>query len=278
MVNFLGIGPPKCGTTWLDLLLRNHPQIVMPEHQKEVFFFSRYHDRGRDWYEGLFQPRGEGGATGEISTNYIGHDETLARIAAYNPDVGIIILLRDPFRRMVSHYRMLLENAVADGSLTEVVEAHPHLIEYSRYSERLAAVARNFRRDRIFVAIYEEIFSSDAAQEKFLTELAGFLNVDAAAMLAARPEGRVRETKGAARSPGLTRFAKKVRRKLRDHDLEWLTDWLRRIGIDRSVFLKKEGGSGVTPAETEKFSRDFEVDRTAVEAYLGRPIPLWEGR
>ena len=36
---FLGIGAPKCGTTWLAECLREHPQVVVPE-VKEVVHFS----------------------------------------------------------------------------------------------------------------------------------------------------------------------------------------------------------------------------------------------
>ena len=46
--NFVGVGPPKCATTWLDAMLRQHPKIFLPKHQKEVFYFDWYHDRGYD--------------------------------------------------------------------------------------------------------------------------------------------------------------------------------------------------------------------------------------
>lgn len=39
MINFLGIGAPKCATTWLAACLSDHPEIFMPA-KKEVSFFS----------------------------------------------------------------------------------------------------------------------------------------------------------------------------------------------------------------------------------------------
>ena len=39
--HFLGIGVSKCGTTWLDRVLRRHPAIWMPQI-KELHFFDEY--------------------------------------------------------------------------------------------------------------------------------------------------------------------------------------------------------------------------------------------
>ena len=40
-IDFIGIGAPKSGTTWLADCLRRHPQIFVPE-QKELMYFNPY--------------------------------------------------------------------------------------------------------------------------------------------------------------------------------------------------------------------------------------------
>jgi hypothetical protein len=68
-IDFIGIGAPKCGTTWLSAQLEAHPQIgFAPE--KEVYYFAdtilrrvakqelRCFDRGETWYHEQFPPAG----------------------------------------------------------------------------------------------------------------------------------------------------------------------------------------------------------------------------
>jgi hypothetical protein len=44
---FLGIGAPKCGTTWLAECLREHPQVFVPEVKEVVYFSSDKKARAR---------------------------------------------------------------------------------------------------------------------------------------------------------------------------------------------------------------------------------------
>lgn len=39
--DFIGIGPPKTGTTWIYENLKNHPQVVMPPDKEIRFFWER---------------------------------------------------------------------------------------------------------------------------------------------------------------------------------------------------------------------------------------------
>ena len=49
MIDFLGIGAQKAGTTWLTENLRSHPQIWIPQVAKEVHYFDVLHlDKGRE--------------------------------------------------------------------------------------------------------------------------------------------------------------------------------------------------------------------------------------
>jgi hypothetical protein len=40
--DFLGIGAPRAGTTWLDRNLRAHPDLYLPD-RKELHYFDRYY-------------------------------------------------------------------------------------------------------------------------------------------------------------------------------------------------------------------------------------------
>ena len=52
--NFLHLGPGKSGSSWLHETLTLHPEVYLSE-AKDLYFFSRYYDRGVDWYRKQFR-------------------------------------------------------------------------------------------------------------------------------------------------------------------------------------------------------------------------------
>ena len=65
-VNFLHVGPGKSGSTWLHEVLIRHPEVYLTK-AKDLYFFSRYYDRGLPWYEAQFRAaRPEHKIVGEI--------------------------------------------------------------------------------------------------------------------------------------------------------------------------------------------------------------------
>lgn len=52
--NFICIGAYRAGTTWFHSVLSKHPEVFVPS-EKELMFFSKYYDRGIDWYQQFFE-------------------------------------------------------------------------------------------------------------------------------------------------------------------------------------------------------------------------------
>ena len=226
-----------------------------------------------------FLPIPVSSAIGEISTSYILNDEFLKRIYQLNSDMKIITIFRDPLARLISHYNMSRENASSKNSLMETIQANPIILEHSHYAKRLRGLETNFRRDQIFVAIYEEMFRDHSSRVAALQNIASFLDVDPALLPSDIPGGPVRQTMGAPRHPRLTRFAKRVRRKLMDSDLEWLVHSLDSVGVNRSLFVRPAPSkSGAADQALAEFDAMFAADRAAVEAFLGRPVDAWRKR
>jgi hypothetical protein len=70
MINFIGIGAQKSGTSWAYTCLYDHPEVCAPI--KEIHFFSRPRfSQGKEWYERHFGSCGEGKLRGEFSTSYL---------------------------------------------------------------------------------------------------------------------------------------------------------------------------------------------------------------
>jgi Sulfotransferase domain len=105
-VDFLIAGVQKGGTFSLYRLLERHPEISLSK-SKEVHFFDD--EASVDWaapryeqYHSHFPRRRQGQVWGEATPVYIYWPDALERIRAYNPDIKLIVLLRDPIERAYS--------------------------------------------------------------------------------------------------------------------------------------------------------------------------------
>jgi len=104
--DFIVAGVQKGGTTFLYQEMLRHPEIK-GSLTKEVHFFDANFGRGVDWYSGMFprsSPRSKV-IRGEASPAYIFHPDGVRRIAETLPDVRLIVVLRDPVQRALSHYK-----------------------------------------------------------------------------------------------------------------------------------------------------------------------------
>jgi len=114
--DFMIIGAQKCGTTSLYQWLTIHPDVVSAR-QKELHFFDR-HDAPApiDGYaDGFANPRslqlrelrrGRPVVTGEATPVYLFDPRVPEQVAAHLPAVRLIVILRDPAARALSHFRM----------------------------------------------------------------------------------------------------------------------------------------------------------------------------
>lgn len=68
MLDFLGIGAQKAGTTWLQVMLSQHPEIHFPLG-KEVHFWNHQY-KGLAWYQAHFNNSHQNCKQGEITPAY----------------------------------------------------------------------------------------------------------------------------------------------------------------------------------------------------------------
>ncbi len=100
--DFIIIGTQKGGTTALFEMLAQHPG-VSPSLVKEVHYFDINYHRGEHWYRRHF-PLTESGVSGEASPYYLFHPAVPDRLRALVPKARLIVILRDPVERALSHY------------------------------------------------------------------------------------------------------------------------------------------------------------------------------
>lgn len=106
--DFLIIGSMKSGTTVLYENICIHDQVGQSK-VKEVHYFSLYPYKGIDWYLNHFSKEGQQ-IVGEASPTYFDIATTRAipeSIKTLNPDTKLLLIVRDPVERAISHFSHL---------------------------------------------------------------------------------------------------------------------------------------------------------------------------
>jgi sulfotransferase family protein len=169
-IDFIGIGAPKCGTTWISAQLAAHPQIGFAP-DKEVYYFAdtilrrlagkelNCFTRGDSWYDEQFPPATDAVTSrGEFCPAYLYSEEAAARIAAYRPDIKLILCLRPPVEMIYSWY-WYNKNAVI-ASLPQTFEdmmENPFLRDLGCYARHLRPYLSRFPAKHILVVQFEAI-------------------------------------------------------------------------------------------------------------------------
>ncbi len=120
---FFIVGGQRCGTTYLYHLLAGHPEIEMavPVRPEPKFFLDdALYEKGLDHYERTFFAGKPGSKIkGEKSTSYLEYEKVAARISSAFPDASILVVVRNPVERAMSHWRFSTQNGVESVSMEE---------------------------------------------------------------------------------------------------------------------------------------------------------------
>ena len=114
------IGVMKCGTDTFTTFLSLHPDIAMELNLAAVLFFNYYYDKGLDWYRDQMPCSKKGQITMEKSPQYFGRKQVPERIHNMNSSVKLIVIVREPVSRCVSHYSHVQD--VRPGSIRSTFE------------------------------------------------------------------------------------------------------------------------------------------------------------
>ena len=173
--NFLHLGPGKAGSTWLHETLLLHPQVYLNE-AKDLYYFSRYYDRGLDWYLEQFQrATSEQVVVGEVSPDYLGSPEAPIRIReTLGPEVVLMVTLRDPAKRAFSAYLYARKHGLAKDTFRETLDAVPLILEEGRYATLLRRYVSLFSADAIFITFFDDL---QADPQAFLDQTTDRLEV-----------------------------------------------------------------------------------------------------
>jgi hypothetical protein len=191
-VNFVVAGVQKGGTTALDVYLREHPEICMAA-KKEVHFFDKkeYFVSSPNYslYHSFFNPSTAHRVIGEASPSYIFIKDSMRRIHDYNPEMKIMIILRDPIERAYSHWNMMVDMKKEDLPFREALDQEPERMKSAKYYDhvRFSYLSRGYYATQLkalwslFSREQTLILRSDELKEmpdEVLGKVSQFLGVD----------------------------------------------------------------------------------------------------
>ena len=203
-LGFMIVGAQKCGTTALAEYLREHPQIGMPLEEGHVFDAP---DFSPDWspqeiderYAPRFEHCRQPAVLGELTPIYSFFPEVAAALKRYNPDLKLIVLLRDRVARAISHYYMQKSRGKENAPLWLALLAQPFRVRRcsdprswqspqrissyrSRglYSRQLSNLYRHFPRRQVHIIHNSELLAN---HQIVLRQVFAFLGVAEDAMM-----------------------------------------------------------------------------------------------
>lgn len=269
--NFVVIGPGKTGTTWLYNCLAEHPQISLARHTKETVFFTDYYGRGLAWYEEFFESGAV--AIGEVSNTYFFSAEAAARMAADIPGAKLIVFLRHPVDRLVSYYLFQRRNGRMAATLEEVIARDPTLVSQNFFDDHLEPYLAHFPRERIFVALYDDLVRDAHA---LLRDIYGFLGVDPDFVPHALDTRAL--PAAAPRNAMLSRAAKRTALWLRDHDLHWFLGLGKNSPLAARLLTRPLDDGEATVLSPQARARLLAIYRPHMERtqrLIGRDLSAW---
>lgn len=159
--DFMIIGAMKSATSTLHEQLALQPGIVMSEPKEPNFFSDEdIWAQGLSWYWDLFSAAKEGDLCGESSTHYSKlprHPKVIERIAEHVPDAKFIYVMRHPIDRLVSHYVHEWTQRVLDAPLSQAIDEHRALQDFSRYAMQLEPYFATFGKERVLPVFFDRI-------------------------------------------------------------------------------------------------------------------------
>lgn len=184
--HFLIVGFMKAATTSVFDHILEHPGVQAPL-KKELHYFTRELDPfydpayyGLEYHEQLRYDPKSGKLCGEASPSYIVAAE---RIAAFNPDAKIIIMLRDPVDRALSQYRQYLAFQLAEhrAQLFDEGVGSLNFVQDSLYEPYVSSFLARFPAANIMLVSFEHFCASQQDAMRHIFRFLGLVPMAIAA-------------------------------------------------------------------------------------------------
>lgn len=191
-ISFIVCGTQKGGTTALDYYFRNHNEICMAK-RKEVHFFdddNLFKNNKINYlkYHKNFNPESRHKVIGEATPIYMYWNSSMKRIYNYNPEIKLIMILRNPITRAYSHWNMEFEKQKERDGFFEAIQKeyssknkNSHIqnrvssyLDRGLYSKQISEILKFFNRDQLMIFRSKSLKNNP---QRTLDKIAEFLQI-----------------------------------------------------------------------------------------------------
>ena len=286
--NFFIVGAPKAGTTSLHEYLKKIPGIFMSP-VKEPYYFCpnlvKENDsvitpiRNKEKYLELFENAENETILGESSVHYLADPDSPKLIHEVSPNAKILISLRDPIERELSHYSMLYDRGLLTSSFHQELEKELNKkadylepcirLNAGKYVDSIKRFLKIFGKENVKIIIFEEW---KIETEKTIEDILKFLGLNQPIYeienkIYNKYVGKKKVPRGKISQRLLqSEHAKSLVRRLIPNS--------GRIFLQERILTKQEGRKPkLTPQDREFLKNYYREDVKKLETLLGRKLP-----
>ena len=270
----------KCASTWVSACLRDHPEVLLSEPKETSYFLTR---TGLPDYLGYFGGIEAYPQAGEFTPLYLPNAKIVSkRIYDTLGPVKILITLRNPVKRYLSHYKWIMGRRedmpraeflhLDPRNFERANSIEPRMLEFGHYREDIQIYIDRFGRDQVHVMLFEDIREEPLAE---IQRVYAFLGVDDHFEPPSLHE-RVREGY-------VPRFEVLEKVKVQSYFMlkryaPWSIDRLKQLRLE--VLLRKVNAAKNEPLEVDPeveaaLREHFRDEIAAMREFLGRDLVAW---
>lgn len=298
-IDFIGIGAPRSGSTWLSQCLYEHPEIIFPNQKsgvklhpldKEQNFFSQAlfrrsysqknrYSKGIDWYLNRFNWTESNKVRGEFSVGYFADQKAPKRIKKHFPNIKLLAILRNPIEMVYSAYYHLkaLVHTKVPNNFDQAVnnkKIKKLRLDWGLYYQHLNKYFSLFPPENINITLLDDVKRNP---QKTIQQVYSFLEVDSNFI---PPSLKIKQhTAVKTRSKLVKNIGFNLLKLLEKFSLKKIHN---QIGRNRNLYLIYQKLNLVPwkyppmKPEAKKILRDLYInDINQLEQLLGRDLSVW---
>jgi hypothetical protein len=164
-VDFIGVGAPKCGTSWLATCLSEHPELCMADPTCLNYFcentiwpeFRVPASLGAKWLADRFAHCKPGQRLGEVSPNYLCDAHSPHLIFGHNPECRLIFSFRHPVDALTSFYYQIAKESLVPETMEGFLEDYPEIRRMGLYHLHVQTFLKVFPREQCLFLLFDDI-------------------------------------------------------------------------------------------------------------------------
>ncbi len=207
ILDFVGVGSAKAGTTWVARILEEHPKTCIGKGKELMYFVEKQLpfmqkmtgegdkkaakskdqiipgtlrkaaeiEKDLNWLKAQFTHREPGQLLGEITPNYLNDPSTPRLISEHNPNAKILFNFRNPVDALYSMYYHFNRFLPVPGTFDDALEKMPEMKEYFHFGEHVEKYLAYFPKEQMHFIFMDDV---KADNNKVYEELCEFLGVE----------------------------------------------------------------------------------------------------